>query len=65
MTKGQFAFVIPLIVIALAAVALLIAASVQGMTLVEMFQSWFPAKTETPPEEVVESTKIVLGLLKI
>lgn len=65
MTKGQFALVAIIGFILLVAVGLLIAASVQGMNIVEMFQSWFKTAEETPPEEVVETSKIVLNLLKI
>lgn len=65
MTKGQFALVVVIGFILLVAVGLLIAASVQGMNIVEMFQSWFKTVEETPPEEVVETSKIVLNLLKI
>lgn len=65
MTKGQFALVVVIGLILLVAVVLLIAASVQGMNIVEMFQSWFKTVEETPPEEVVETSKIVLNLLKI
>ena len=65
MTKGQVALVAIIGFILLVAVGLLIAASVQGMNIVEMFQSWFKTVEETPPEEVVETSKIVLNLLKI
>ncbi len=65
MTKGQFALVVVIGLILLVAVVLLIAASVKGMNIVEMFQSWFETAEETPPEEVVETSKIVLNLLKI
>lgn len=65
MTKGQFALVVVIGLILLVAVGLLIAASVQGMNIVEMFQSWFETAEEIPPEEVVETSKIVLNLLKI
>lgn len=65
MTKGQFSLVVVIGLILLVAVGLLIAASVQGMNIVEMFQSWFETAEETPPEEVVETSKIVLNLLKI
>lgn len=65
MTKGQFALVVVIGLILLVAVGLLIAASVQGMNIVEMFQSWFKTVEKTPSEEVVETSKIVLNLLKI
>ena len=65
MTKGQFALVCVIGFILLVAVGLLIAASAQGMNIVEMFQSWFETAEETPPEEVIETSKIVLNLLKI
>lgn len=65
MTKVQFGLLMVIGVVVVAAVGLLIAASVQGMNIIEMFQSWF-ATTPTPePEEVVEGSKIVLNLLRI
>ena len=53
MTKWQFALVVLVAVVLLVAVGLLIAASVQGMTIVEMFKSWFDTVKETPPEDIV------------
>lgn len=65
MSKGMIAFWSVVGFILVVAVGLLIAASVQGMNIVEMFQSWFDTAKETPAEEVVETSKIVLNLLKI
>ena len=65
MTKWQFALIILFGVIIAVAVGLLIAASVQGMTIIEMFSSWVETKPVTPPEEVVEPTKLFVNLLRI
>lgn len=48
------------------AVGLLIAASVQGMTIVEMIRSWVETAPEvTPPvEETVETTSLLINSLK-
>lgn len=64
MTKWQFALVVLVAVVLLVAVGLLIAASVQGMTIVEMFKSWFDTVKETPLEDIVEGSKIALNLFK-
>lgn len=65
MSKGMIAILSVVCFILVVAVCLLIAASVQGMNIVEMFQSWFDNVKETPTEEVVETSKIMLNLLKI
>ena len=65
MTKGQFFLLGVSILVLLVAVGLLIAASAQGMTIVEMFRSWVEKKPETPTPEVVEGAKIVKNLLRI
>lgn len=65
MTKGQFAFVIVLGLLLAVAVALLIWASVEGLSIPDLVKSWFPDTTETPVEEVVEESRLFLNLLKI
>lgn len=66
MSKGMIAVVSVIGFLLLVAVALLIAASAQGMNIVEMFRSWVETKPETPPvEDVVEPAKIFLNMLRI
>ncbi len=48
--------------VALVAIGLLIAASVQDMTIIEMIQSWFSTGSQ-PPENVVEGTVVSIKCL--
>lgn len=51
-----------LVFIAMVAIGLLIAASVQDMTIIEMIQSWFSTGSQ-PPENVVEGTAVSIKCL--
>lgn len=54
---------IVIILLLLVAVAFLIVASCQGMTIIELFKSWFNSGETT--EAVTETTKLIVNSLKL